>query len=209
MGQVFLPEDIVRGSAISIPISISMSLENTAARVLPLDVLRMIYLEYCKVYSRDTTNRMQLKCVYLGPDGKLHAYRAKLRVMKRFRDSRHVIYLNDRRVIDTSLAMEPEDLDRVVKSAVFGNKWLARHHRMDVVCVCAGKIRGDFKHRRPMRDIRMKVDVSGPYAFFSRVVRTWLEWNDIPISRNTHIRDVIRGRAVKLGDGLPPDRYFR
>ena len=185
-----------------------MSSETTAARVLPPDVLRMIYLEYCKVYSRDTTNGMQFRCAYLGQDGKLHAYRAKLRVMKRFRDSRHVFYVNDRRVFDTSRAMEPEELDRVVQYAVFGNKWIARHHRMDVVCVCAGKVRGDFQYRRPMRDIRMEVDVSGPYAFFSRVVRTWLDWNGVPISRNTHIRDVIRGRAAKLGDGLPPDRYF-
>lgn len=142
-----------------------MKVERAAARVLPPDALRLIYLEYCKAYCKDTSNQLHLACEYFGPDGKLHVHREKLRVLTRFRDTRYAICSAGRPRFLASGPMGPAELD-VLTRHVFGHKWRARHHRMDIVSVCAKTIRGDYSYSRPKRDIRAKVDVSGPEARF-------------------------------------------
>lgn len=179
-----------------------------AARRLPVDVLRLIYLEYCKDYYKDPRNQLRLACKYVASDGRVHESWARLRVRKRFCDPRYGIYLGKHRILSMSRPMDQADLDLVVDS-VIGGKSRARHHRMDMVAVCAKAICGDYSYSRPKQDSRVRdIDVSGPRAYVSRALLNWLARSEVPISPATWVRDVIRGRAAKLGDGLPSEHYF-
>ena len=181
---------------------------NKAARLLPADVLRLIYLEYCKAYYTDPMNQLHMACEYFGPTGHLCVSRAKLQVRKRFRDPRCDIYLGERRIMSICQPMGQVTLDLLVDSLI-GGKWRARHHRMDIVAVWAKSICGDYSYTRPKRDLRDTIDVSGPRAFVYRAVINWLERSEVPISASTLFQDIVRGRAAKLGDRLPDEYHFR
>ena len=187
----------------------SAALLKKAARVLPVEILRLIYLEYCKAYYTDPIrNQLRLACEYFTSNGRLYSSHARLRVRTRFFDPHYVIFLGDNPILCTAWPMEQSDLDLVV-DCVIGGKWRARHHRMDMVAVCDRAICGDYSYSRPKRDPRARdVDVSGPRAYVCRAVLNWLARSEVPISPVTWLRDVVRGRAAKLGDALPFDHYF-
>ena len=182
------------------------ALAERAARRLPADVLRLIYFRYCQTYYNNPANRLQMACKFIAPDGRLREVRAKLRVRKRFNDSRCGIYLDGRLLLTLTGPIEQTGLDAVVDSMIGGAP--AKHHRMDMIAVCAKTICGDYSYTRPRRDPRAPIDVSGPRAFVSRAVLVWLERSEVSISTQTRRRDLVRGRAAKLGETLPAVHYF-
>lgn len=194
-------------SAVFFYASIMLPVQKAAAKVLPPDALRLIYLEYCKTYYGNPANRLELACEYFGKDGKLHSFRNQLTVRKKFGDQWCAIYAGKRRVGVVTEPLKYWDLDTIVDS-LMGNAWRWRHHRMDMILVCAKALCGDYAYDRPKRDIRTAVDSAGPRAFVTRAVLGWLERNEVPVAAETHLRDAIRGRAAKLGDGLPACHYF-
>ena len=200
-GSIYMSDSVV-----VYPLLKMLSLKK-AARVLPPDALRLIYLQYCKSFYTDPLNQLQMAFEYFGPTGKLYVHRAKLRVKKRFGDPRYAICVGDIALVSQSRPLDQSDLDLLI-SFVMRDVWRARHHRMDMLLVCAKTICGDYQYTRPKRDARMKIDVSGPHAFVSRAVLNFLERSEVPIAAETYLRDVVRGRAAKLGDGLPAVHYF-
>ena len=186
---------------------------------LSADVLRLIFLEYYKAFWANPVNMFHACSTHFA-HGLVCKWNATLRVQRRglnepeFAITAEVSTSNSlgmttdsRRVlVRTSEPLRPSDIDSIVAFLLgTGTGQRAGHHRMEVLVVGGGQLMGEFGYERPM----FSGDATGPTAYLARALLKWLRRQDVPMEAAVDLRDAVRGRAAKFGDGLPLFASFR
>lgn len=192
--------------------------DEAAARVLPPDCLRHIFLAFHKSFWINPVNQLVFsgkfftrRGVPLGVSTKLRVHRQGL-VRPRFavtdewpghfeRGTNVLLRLDG--------PLEPRHLRVLASYLLRMGDTRERHHRMEMFMVATGQVLGTFSCTRDVVHPTQRMSpIDGPLAYVSKVLLRFLELHDVPVAPSTVLSVAAAGRRAGFGETLPRTYHF-
>lgn len=166
--------------------------ENVAAKVLPPDVLRTIFLKYETIFHRPN-DQLRVQSFYFRV-GRPATYDVTFRVHTRGLNEREFAIGAEcdgtrRRIarLAPGQMVTFDDLTRLTNGVVgTPAEHRSAHFRMVLVAVSQGRVQGDYEYTRPIKRLE---PMKAPWVYVLRVLWRWLELSGVPVEKS--VRQVI------------------